>query len=139
METTQIDNQNQPEETALNFINSYVLFCNSGNVDKSLVEWVSEQTTVTRTFKTKLKRIISEAEKEDPELGLGFDPIFNAQDYPDKGFKLVKSKTNDEFVTIKAIDWPDWELKIKMELKDKRWFVDGIGVINMTETKGIDK
>lgn len=137
--TAQTGDQSQAEETALAFINNYVLFCNSNNADKGLKEWVFEQSNVTENFKMELKRMLTEAEREDPELGLGFDPIFNAQDYPDKGFELVKSKEQLGFVTVKAIDWSDWELQIKMKLKDNRWLIDGIGVINMTETERIDK
>jgi hypothetical protein len=40
---------------------------------------------------------------------------------------------------VKAIDWSDWELQIKMKLKGNHWLIDGIGVINMTETERIGK
>lgn len=84
----QTESQSLAEKIALEFINDYVSFCNDRNSELNLTEWISEQTNVSENFKIRLKKIISEAGKQDPELGLGFDPIFNAQDYPENGFEL---------------------------------------------------
>ena len=88
--TEQTENQNSAEKIALDFINKYVEYCNNRNSEQELIEWISEQQNVTENFKIELKRIISEAEKKEPELGLGFDPIFDSQDYPDDGFENEK-------------------------------------------------
>ena len=90
-------NQITTEKIALDFINKYVEYCNDRNSELGLIEWISEQPNVTENFKLELKRIILEAKKQDPELGLGFDPIFDAQDYPDSGFELEKSDKKSEF------------------------------------------
>ena len=132
-------NQITAEKIALDFINKYVEYCNDRNSELGLIEWISEQPNVTENFKLELKRIILEAKKQDPELGLGFDPIFDAQDYPDSGFELEKSVKKSEFITVKGKEWSDFKLKIKMELKNEQWLVNGIGIINMSEKEQIKR
>jgi len=129
----QTENQNSAEKIALDFINKYVEYCNNRNSEQELIEWISEQKNVTGNFKIELKRIISEAEKKEPELGLGFDPIFDAQDYPDDGFETEKFNKHSELVTVKAKNWSDYKLNIKVERKNEQWLVNGIGIINMSE------
>lgn len=61
-----------------------------------IIEWVNSNNLTTNRFKNEVKTIIEDAYSEEPELGLGFDPIFDGQDYPDEGFELESfdSKTN---------------------------------------------
>lgn len=131
--------QNQAENIALEFINNYVGFCNDRNSELGLTEWISEQSNVSEQFNTELKKLITETEIIKPELGLGFDPIFNAQDYPNKGFELDKSDKKSEYITVKGKNWNDFKLKIKMERKNEQWLVNGIGIINMTENERIER
>lgn len=134
-----VQNLNQAENVALEFINSYVRFCNDRNNKIGLTEWISGQPNVSEKFNNELIKIIIEAEKIDSELGLGFDPIFDAQDYPENGFELEKSDKKSEFITVKGKDWNDFKLKIKMERKNEQWFVNGIGIINMSEKEQIKR
>jgi len=131
--------QNQAENIALEFINNYVEFCNDQNSEFDRIEWISKQPNISEKFNNELKKIITEAEKNDSELELGFDPIFDAQDYPENGFELEKSEFNSEFITVKGKDWNDFKLKIKMECKNEQWLVNGIGIINMTENERIER
>jgi hypothetical protein len=64
---------------------------------------------VTVGFKVELKRIIDEAEKNDPELGLGFDPVLDAQDNPSK-FEI--DNTDSEYLIVKGVKWADFEIEI---------------------------
>ena len=114
-------------------------YCNDRNSEQGLIEWISEQQNVTENFKIELKRIITQTEKVEPELGLGFDPIFDAQDYPDNGFETENFNKQSELVTVKAKNWSDYKLNIKMERKNEQWFVNGIGIINMSEKERIKK
>lgn len=127
------------EKIAVDFINKYVEYCNDRNYEQGLIEWISEQQNVTENFKIEFKRIITEAEKKEPELGLGFDPIFDAQDYPDNGFETEKFNKLSELVTVKAKTWSNYKLNIKMERKNEQWLVNGIGIINMSEKERIKK
>ncbi|MCX7549642.1 DUF3828 domain-containing protein [Xanthomarina sp. F2636L] len=131
--------QNQAELIALEFINNYVEFCNDRNTELGLTDWISKQPNISENFKNELKKISTEAEKNNPELGLGFDPIFDAQDYPDNGFELEKAEFKSEYITVKGKDWNDFKLKIKMERKNEQWLVNGVGIINMTENERVGR
>lgn len=43
-------------------------------------EWVQRNPIVTESFKRAYNGTVEIAKKEDLEMGLGFDPIFDAQD-----------------------------------------------------------
>lgn len=120
-------------EVAIQFINNYVVFCNAKNPNIGLLDWVNSQSVVTTGFKLELENMLVAAEKNDPQLGLGFDPIFDAQDYPDKGFEV--DKQDSTYVIVKGVDWPDFRLSLRLTLEDGRWLVDGAGVINIPANK----
>jgi len=101
-----------------------------------LIEWVNQRHDVTGEFKNELNRILEEAEKNDPELGLGFDPILDAQDSPNR-FKLDKSES--EYLIVKGENWTEFRLTLKMKLVDNKWLVDGAGIINVPENRRIKR
>jgi hypothetical protein len=131
--TTEIktDKDNTPVNIALTFINSYVDNCNKMKESIGIIEWVNSTNLTTNRFKTEVKTIIEEAYKEDPELGLGFDPIFDGQDYPDEGFELETFVSKTNFIVVKGRNWVDFKLTIKVALDDNKWLVDGCGIINI--------
>ncbi|MEN3325186.1 hypothetical protein VP395_15755 [Mariniflexile soesokkakense] len=125
---------------ALSFINGYTENCNQMNDRIEIVEWVNSNHNASQKFKSELKRITEEADKADPELGLGFNPIFNAQDYPDKGFKLVDFDTISGIVNVKdKILDNGFRMKIKLIKEKDKWLVNGMGIINMPEIEWIEK
>lgn len=130
-------NSNDPDPSiALQFINDYVAFSNErGKAQLGLVEWVSKQTTVTEHFKKELRSIVEKAEKEDPELGLGFDPIFDAQDYPGNGFELDKLDNKTGYLIVKGIELEGHKVTMKIKLVNGSWLVDGAGIVNIPEGK----
>jgi hypothetical protein len=124
-----------PVDIALTFINSYVDNCNKMSEAIDIIEWVNSNNLTTNHFKTEVKSIMEEAFKEDPELGLGFDPIFDAQDYDDNGFELVTYDSKTNYVVVKGKNWSDFKLTIKVVLEDNKWLVDGCGIINIPKDK----
>lgn len=78
-----------------------------------------------------------EYKKADPEIGLDADPIFDAQDYPDKGFELETFDSKTNYLVVKGKNWTDFKLRIKMVLENDRWLVDGCGIINIPHDKRI--
>ncbi len=132
---TEINKNNTPADIALTFINLYVDNCNKLKESLGILEWVNSNEMTTNQFKTKVKSIIDQAYKKDPEIGLGFDPIFDAQDYPDKGFELeiFDSKTN--FIVVKGKNWADFKLTIKLVMEDNKWLIDGCGIVNIPHDK----
>jgi len=45
------------------------------------------------------------------------------------------SKTN--YVVVKGKDWSDFKLILRMVLENENWFVDGCGIINISNDKRI--
>jgi hypothetical protein len=123
--------QEQQIENALTFVNSYVENCNRMKESIGVVEWTNSNELTTLGFKTELKRLVDEAYKLEPEIGLDADPIFDAQDYPDKGFELDSFDDKTNYIVVKGKDRPDFKLTIKMISKNNNWLVDGCGIINV--------
>lgn len=122
--------------TALKFINDYLDYSNHLKGKVKLIEWIENRTDVTDEFKIELKRILTEAKKKDPELGLGFDPILDAQDNPNK-FKL--DKTDSEFLIVRGVKWPNFRLTLKVKLVDDKWLVDGSGIVRIPRNKRVER
>jgi hypothetical protein len=129
------DGDNAPVHTALTFINLYVANCNKNNESVDIVEWVNANHLATNRFKTALKTMMEEAYKQDPEIGLGFDPIFDGQDYPDQGFELESHDSQSNFIIVKGKNWDDFKLTLKVVLENNKWLVDGCGIINIPNDK----
>lgn len=125
------------EINALRFINSYVENCNKANQSVSILQWIESNTLVTSKFKAELTRIIIDAEKEDPEMGLGFDPILDAQDYPEEGFE-VDSIGEGDFLTVKGKKWTEFKVVMKLVKEQGEWKIDGCGVINIPQNMQIN-
>jgi hypothetical protein len=98
-------------------------------------EWIKQNSLLTDNFKNRYKGLLDSAQKKDPEIGLDFDPIFDAQDFPEKGFSIVKIDTLSRYVTVAGNDWKDFELVLKVEQEHNKWLVDGAGVINIPDDK----
>ncbi len=134
---SEIVGQEKLIETALTFINSYVDNCNKMKDAIGVVEWANSNILTTQSFKTELKRLMDEAYKLEPEIGLGADPIFDAQDYPDKGFEFESLDDKTNYIVVKGKNWPDFKLTIKMTNGNSNWLVDGCGIINIPNDKRI--
>ena len=134
--------QNNSQETneasktgiALTFINDYVKHCGTRNSESKTTKWIEANNLLTSEFKKRYKELIEEARKREPELGLGFDPIFDAQDYPEEGFEFLKFD-NEEYMTVRGKDWSAFTTLIKVRLVGDKWMVDGAGIVNIPMDK----
>ena len=117
-------------QVAEDVLNQYVWACNDS---KEPEEWVENQTLLTDDFKRDYKKMMEEAWKNDPELGLGFDPIFNAQDYSEKGYELSSFDSKTGLVVLQGVDYPDYKVKLLVKLVGNKCLVDGAGVIRMSD------
>jgi hypothetical protein len=138
-ETLSIETLNTPVDVALTFIHSYVDNCNKMNKSTGIIEWVHANPLTTKNFKDVTKKIIEDAYLEDPEMGLGFDPIFDGQDYPDEGFELEEYDSITNFIVVKGENWDDYKLTLKVVLENDKWLVDGCGIINIPKEKRSDR
>ena len=126
------------ESIALNFINSYVENCNKMREQIGIIEWVNSNPNSSEKFKFELNKIMEKAEIENPGYGLGFDPIFDAQDFPYKGFELVNSNSEKGIVTVRDKILKGFEMEIKLVFEKNRWLIDGVRIINNNYKKVID-
>ncbi|MDY0779286.1 hypothetical protein [Tenacibaculum sp. IB213877] len=78
------------KSVAEKFINKYIEYINTSSTI-SINEWLSTQKLTTDKFNKKIKQL--------SDQNTGFDLILNAQDYPEKGFKLINHNlTNNTFI-----------------------------------------
>jgi hypothetical protein len=121
--------------TAVQFINDYVKFITLENKATNDSTWIEQNTSLTANFKLAYKNLLDSARKADPEMGLDFDPILDAQDFPEKGFELVSCDNTLGYVTVSGKDWKDFFLALKVVAQNDKWLVDGAGVINIPADK----
>lgn len=120
---------------ALTFINQYASFCTPTSSSTSDSNWVRNNTLLTDNFKGHYFALLDSGLKIDPEIGLGFDPIFDAQDFPDSGFVVSSTDEKTGLVTVRGKDWPRYLLVLKVITQNNKSLVDGSGVINIPEDK----
>lgn len=123
---------------ALQFINDYIGFCTremSAHSDTTEASWIQHNQLLTDNFKNRYKNLLDSARKADPELGLDFDPVLDAQDYPEKGFSISERDTANGYVTMTGIGQNDFKLVLKLTSQNNAWLVDGAGVINIPGDK----
>ncbi len=134
LKTTQDNVQitNPDYNIAVAFMNDYITYCNELRREIELIDWISKREDVSEKFKQELEIILTEAKKTSPELGLGFDPIFDAQDFPDK-FEI--DKTESDYIIVKGSDWPDFTVIMRLKFNGNKWLVTGAGIINIPKDK----
>lgn len=123
-------------QVGLAFINDYLEFLYNFDENSNRVDWINQREDVSNKFKSELRTLQEEAEKENPEYGLGFDPILDTQDAPSK-FDI--DSKNKNYLIVKGVDWPDFRLTLKLVFDGERWLVDGAGAINIPKDKQIDR
>ncbi|TGN22985.1 hypothetical protein [Empedobacter tilapiae] len=120
---------------ALDFMNNYVdyIMDTIGKVNED--EYINKNELLTQSFKDRYKFVQDSAYKVEPEVGLDFDPIVDGQDFPDKGFKIKSIDKATGLVTLKGIDWQDFEVVLKVVNENNKSLVNGSGIINIPTNK----
>ncbi|MCK0123571.1 hypothetical protein MWU76_04100 [Gelidibacter sp. F2691] len=122
-------------QAALDFLNAYI-----ENKDTlEILEFVKASPLATENLKTALETILIEAWEENPTVGLGFDPLFDAQDYPDKGVILHSFDPETGYVMAKGVEWTDFRVVLRVVNEDGHILVDGCGVVNIPEEKRAER
>lgn len=115
-------------DVALKFVNEY------SQVGADSYKWIKQSPLLTERLKVAFQNILGDAEKENPIMGLEFDPFFDAQEYPYNGFELVTCDSLGYF-TLRGKDWPDFLVVLKIINQDNKYMVDGCGMLNIPEDK----
>lgn len=102
-------------------------------------KWVNSSQLVTHNFKTDLVNMINEAYEREPDYGLGFDPILDAQDYPEEGFLFSNYDSISHIVSVTGKQWTEFALNIKLTNQNGRTLVDGCGVVNVPEELRVER
>ncbi len=130
--STDISNLNKDKiNTALSFINSYVANCNKINTATEVLEWVNKSDLVTNRFKEELKRIMDEAKKTEPDIGLEVDPLFANFGYPVRGYVFDSMNDDNNIITLTGKDEPQFKLLIKVVTINNQCLIDGCGIVNI--------
>ena len=125
--------QTKEADIAVKFLNDYVSYLDLKSSNKDLSKWIEYYPLLTKNFKISYRKIVEDAEKNDPEVGLEFDPILDAQDNP-SGFVLKKIDQNG-FLTLQGKDWLDFMVTVKLISAGNKCLVDGAGIINIPKDK----
>lgn len=118
-------------DKGLLFINEYLAYIDL-NGDSNITDWINNRNDVSSNFKKELNQLVYEGKKADPELGLGFDPIIDAQDNPGEVQILHQDKN---YLTVQGVEMPAFKLTLKLVKLDTTWFIDGSGIINIPISK----
>ncbi len=107
----------------------------AGDLDSTLIYWVKASPMLTGGYKKQFEKEIIRAREADPEMGLDYDPIFNAQDIPEKGFGVSNLEIigNRATVIVIAVDWPDHPINVALVKSNDQWLINGIGNIRATD------
>lgn len=126
-------------EHALRFANEYISNARNATKQQHDSAWLFANPALSEKFKNEYRKLVDSANKADPELGLGFDPILDAQDYPDKGFDLKDCQPETGYITLQGKEWKDFHLVVKVIKQENTWKIDGAGIINIPPDKQIKK
>jgi hypothetical protein len=125
----------QKAEFAAGFMNEYKAYCDKEGAGETTLQWVRRNKKVTADFKKAYRKMVVDAQKEDPEMGLGFDPIWDGQDYPQKDLIVLKCDDNSDYVILKGADLDTYRVVLKVIKTGKGWLVDGAGVVSIPKDR----
>lgn len=117
------------------FTNSYIKINNDIVNQDNITQWINNSPYASEDFKAEYNRLLKEAYKNDPEMGLGFDSVLDAQDYPEEGLELESSDSKTGYMVFRGKSQKDFKLTVKMIMQNGKWLVDGCGIINIPVDK----
>lgn len=125
--------KNLDPEVAVNFLNSYIKSSIDGEI--GILEFTESNPNATEDLKSELERMLNKALEKDPIVGLGFDPFFDAQDFPME-VALADFDKESGYLQLKGLkDWEEYRVTMRLINNNGRTMVDGCGVVNIPKTK----
>ena len=118
------------ERTAITFINGYVAFIEGNSNEFPPYSWVQENALLSHELKSAYKATIEAGYLEDPELGIGYDPILNAQDIPsNKGYMAISCNPEKHTVELQGKESKAFRNTVELTYVGGRWLIISIGSI----------
>ena len=120
-------------KVGVDFINSYIKSSIAGEI--GILEFTESNPNASENLKRKLEKMLNTAWEDDPEIGLGFDPFFDAQDFPMR-VEMANYDAKSGYLQLKGIeDWDEYRLTLKLINQNGKTMVDGCGVVNIPQEK----
>tara|TARA_R110002095_G_scaffold92147_3_gene80476 strand:+ start:2217 stop:2684 length:468 start_codon:yes stop_codon:yes gene_type:complete len=125
-------NCKEMNQVALDFSNLYIGFLKTPGKwsDQWPNEWIQSNEYLTDEFKLSYKAIMTKAFINDSDFGLGFDPILDAQDYPNSGFVVTECDASNRRVLLQGREWVSFKLIAELKEVNNQWLVNKMGVVN---------
>ena len=129
-----ITTDNEDIDIALQFIKEYIDFTNpTNNSNLTTDEWIEKNQVLTANFKKEYKLLLKKALEDNPELGLEFDPILDAQDFPDDAYTKANSIAYNGYIKMFSKTMKDYYILVKIIDQNGVKMIDGCGAINIPE------
>jgi hypothetical protein len=124
---------------AVRFLNQYVAYDKAATGKRTTEpesDWVKRNRLVSPGFPKAYEDKIREGRESDPELGWDANVIFDAQDWPENGFRLFKCSNTSGFVMLQGTGvWSEFKLTVKVIPTQAGLKVDGVGMVNIPESE----
>lgn len=116
---------------AVDFLNSYIESSQYFEDQYGIVHWANASPMATQNFKNTLEKMVRDAFEADPQMGLGADPIFDAQDFPMQGYEVYSANYDTGYITVNNTEWDGFHVLVKLVNQGGKTLVDGCGVVNI--------
>jgi|WetSurMetagenome_2_1015567.scaffolds.fasta_scaffold00151_46 hypothetical protein len=130
----------QKAEVANSFMNEYKMYSDTvinAKTNETAIQWVRRNPMVTNSFRKTHRKIVLHEAGYDPEMVSDYDPVFNAEDSPEKGFLVHWCDDKSNYVTLKGVDWDAFRVVVKVIRTKKGWLIDGAGAVNIPVNKRV--
>jgi hypothetical protein len=113
----------------------YVAFIDQPSSDSKTdprIAFVKSKPYFSKGFVKALQKLIRDAERQDPELGLDYDPIINGQDLPEKGLRTaeVTLQGDTAVASVERVGSEEKPLQVRLVRQKGVWLIDGIDELN---------
>jgi hypothetical protein len=124
------DDKGDATKVVNSFYATYIAAANKGEDGEKVVPKSSQ---LSPAFKKAYADLMAKARKKDPELGLGYDPVIDGQDFPDAGFAVtsisLKETTGSAVVSSKDKNFK-MAIPVTLVKLDGKWLINGTGKLN---------
>ncbi len=123
-------------QAAVGFMNRYLAYLEDvfeRRSEQSVADWLAADGQIAPEFVEAYRQLEAEGYAHDPEMGWGVDLLLDAQDHPDQGFALAACSEEPGVVLLRGVDWPQFEVAVRVASSAQGSQVLGAGLVNVPE------
>lgn len=123
-------------QVAAGFMNRYLAYLEDvveRRSEQSVSDWLAADGQAAPEFVAAYRQLEAEGYAHDPEMGWGVDLLLDAQDHPDQGFALAACSEEPGVVILRGVDWPQFEVAVRVSPSAQGNQVLGAGLVNVPE------